>query len=251
MDAPDRRLLTDSAGRVMLSYLPASGVEGADDVRPLADVHDVAAVLLEQLPGWVVATEDTELAEALLAVGSRQVRFSHLFSRDLVADPPDPTWLEPVLAPGVLLRPDGVPLLEQGQLSVRAYPHGHTDHDGDDPEYAASQLARLYGGDYIGPVLDCSTLAMDGDRLVGVLIVNRMPGAAPMGGPWVSEVFRDPHPRYVGLGTALIHRAMARLAAQHEATLSLVVTDANPARSLYERLGFQFQASSRKVRLPQ
>ena len=235
----------------MVSYLPAVGSVGADDARALADLPDVVAAMLEQLTGWVVATEDDSLASALLEAGARQVRFSHLFSRDLVADPPDPSWAEPPLAPGVQLRPDGVALLEQGRLSVRAYPHGHADHDGDDPEYAAGQLARLYGGTYIGPVLDCSVLAVDGDRLVGVLIVNRMPGAAPMGGPWVSEVFRDPHPRYVGLGTALIHRAMVRLSAQHEATLSLVVTDANPARSLYERLGFQFQASSRKVRLPQ
>ncbi len=247
-------MLVDRSGRAVLSFVPYGGTPGADAATALAPVDDVVPVVLEQLAGAPLASADDALVDALVAAGATPLRFAHLFSRDLVEDPPDPAWKAPRLPPGVRLETDpqsgGVELIDQGRLSIRAYPHGHADHEGDDAEHAASQLARLYGGDYIGEVLTGSVLAVDGDRLVAVLIVNRMPGTAPLGGPWVSEVFREPHPHYVGLGTTLLHRAMAVLAEAGEATLSLVVTDGNPARTVYERAGFRYCGSSRKVRLP-
>ena len=251
---PERQVLVDRAGRAVLSYVPYGGSPGADAATALVEVDDVVPVVLEQMAGALLASSEDALVDALVAAGAVPVRSAHLFSRDLVEDPPDPAWGTPALPPGVRLETDvrtgGVELIDQGRLSVRAYPHGHADHEGDDPEYAATQLARLYGGEYLGEVLDGSVLALDGDRLVAVMVVNRMPGRAPLGGPWVSEVFRDPHPHYVGLGTTLLHRAMAVLGAAGEESLSLVVTEGNPARSIYERAGFRYCGSSRKVRLP-
>lgn len=240
-----------------MSYLPFLSGTVADLAQPtgdLADATDAAdlvSAVFDQLAGWLVASPNDPLIDALIAAGATQVRFAHVYSRDLAADPPDPAWLTPQLAPGVRLARDGVDLIEQGRLLVRAYPSGHADHDGDDPEHAAAQLARIYGDEYLGPVLDGSTLAIDGDRLAAVLIINRTPGTAPSGGPWVSEVFRDPHPRYAGLGSALLRRGLAVLAAEGEASLSFVVSDTNPARVVYERIGFRHCESARKVRIPE
>ncbi|MFZ0323647.1 MAG: GNAT family N-acetyltransferase [Actinomycetes bacterium] len=257
-DALAYDVVTDDSGRELLRFVPMQEIAGADFAEPLVGVDDVVPAVLAAMPGWTLSSSDDALIDALVEAGATQTRHSHGYTIDLQDPPPDPAWMQPELPHGVRILSDipsdilsdGVSLRDQGELSVRAYPHGHADHDGGDPEHAATMLARLYGGRYIGPVLDATGLVLDADRLVGVVIVNRMPGLAPWGGPWVSEIFRDPHPRYARLGAALLRRAMAILASEGESSLSLVVTDGNPARSLYERLGFRYVGSSRKVKLP-
>ncbi len=86
--------------------------------------------------------------------------------------------------------------------------------------------------------------------VVALALINRMLAEPPAGGPWVSEICRHQNPRYAGLGAALLRQVMAQLAADGESSLSLVVTEGNPARQLYERLGFRYVSSFRKLSVP-
>jgi ribosomal protein S18 acetylase RimI-like enzyme len=63
-------------------------------------------------------------------------------------------------------------------------------------------------------------------------------------------VFRRPEARYAGLGADLLRRVLSVAAADGLAEVSLVVSDANPARRVYERLGFQLTATSLTVVVP-
>jgi ribosomal protein S18 acetylase RimI-like enzyme len=102
--------------------------------------------------------------------------------------------------------------------------------------------------------MDVSSVVRDKERdsnpVVALTLINRMPGEAPTGGPWVSEICRDPDQRYAGLGASLLCRVMAQLADGGESSLSLVVTDGNPAQQVYERLGFRYIKSFRKLSIP-
>ena len=70
------------------------------------------------------------------------------------------------------------------------------------------------------------------------------------GGPWVSDIFRDPPNQHRGLGQHLLRRAIHALSLAGESTLTLVVSAGNPARSMYERLGFVVLAERYKLALP-
>ncbi len=85
----------------------------------------------------------------------------------------------------------------------------------------------------------------DGSVVAACLVTDR-----PQEGPWVVDVFRRPAPGYLGLGSLLLRRALALLAHEGWTTLGLAVTDGNPARSTYERLGFQHVLESVTVQLP-
>jgi ribosomal protein S18 acetylase RimI-like enzyme len=112
-------------------------------------------------------------------------------------------------------------------------------------------MQQLLDGQIVGPLLpDASGLVVDEDRVVAFLLVNRMPGDPPFGGPWLSDVARDPDPAYRGLGSVLVRRALAVLAAAGETTFGLAVSEGNPARGLYESLGFGHRHSSRRLLLP-
>ena len=69
--------------------------------------------------------------------------------------------------------------------------------------------------------------------LVGAATEDMPP---PLHGPWLLELFRVPGRR--GVGALLLERALHELAAAGHASLGLSVTEGNPARGLYERLGF-------------
>jgi ribosomal protein S18 acetylase RimI-like enzyme len=88
---------------------------------------------------------------------------------------------------------------------------------------------------------------MSAGLLVAACIINRNPDNARSGGPWVSDVFRRPGPRYRGLGRVLLERSIAVLADAGESSLGLVVTDGNPVVRLYEQLGFEHVSSRRKL----
>ena len=95
-----------------------------------------------------------------------------------------------------------------------------------------------------------SRIAVDGPRPFGMVIVNRVPGRAPTGGPWLTDICRHPDPAYTGLGRDLLQGVMRECRDAGEPTMSLAVTDGNPARQLYESLGFTVAASTSKLRLP-
>jgi len=127
-----------------------------------------------------------------------------------------------------------------------AYPPDHPDH-GAIPGDDADVLAAIIDGEQYGPLLAGSGLAVSADGAVvgAVLLATLEGGAPPVYGPWVIDVFRDPAWR--GVGRALMRRALAL--ADYD-TLGLIVTEGNdPARRLYESLGFELVLSSLVVQI--
>ncbi|HVQ19284.1 MAG TPA: GNAT family N-acetyltransferase [Actinomycetes bacterium] len=244
-------------GRPVLSYLLMAGQPPtAADARPLADSDTVASAVMTQLPGWQFSSSHDRLTDALLQRGCTVARHGHLFTIDLLAHRPDSSWQAPELdldrpTTGELrVTPLDRPARELVGLSLAAYPPGHPDAETQDPSQVEADINALLTGGAIGPLLDASAIVWDADTPVAMTIINRMPGEPPMGGPWVSEVCRAPDAAYRGVGSALLRNAMVQLAGAGEASLSLVVTEGNPAREAYERLGFRYVDSFRKLQIP-
>jgi len=239
-----------ASGEAVLSYTPMAGTPPtADDAVPLVATSDVVPQVLEQLPGWRVATSDRNFAAALVAAGCRRVRHAHVYSCALVAEPREPTR-PPTDLGGLVVAGVDEPTPDLVDLLLAAYPPGHPDCETTDRDVAARDLDDLLSGRVIGPLMGASRCLLDGLRPVALLVINRMPGTAPLGGPWVSDICRRPEPPYRGVGAALLRLGMANLAAAGERSLSLAVTEGNPARATYERLGFRHAQTSWKVQVP-
>ncbi|MGA5816799.1 GNAT family N-acetyltransferase [Kitasatospora sp. NPDC094028] len=251
MTEPDRVTRHDRAGVPALSYLP-----GEREGRPWADLLEVldgsaaagdpAAFIRAELPGWVVSAEPA-VGQELLARGATVLRHAHTLRRDLRADPPPADWADAPLRAGVRAVPADRGPEELLAAWRAAFAPGHVDHfPGDDAQALAERLGPLLSGEAIGPVLPSSLLAVDGeDRVVAGLTLTDRDGL-----PWVAEVFRDPGRGYPGLGADLLRRGIADLAARGGADVSLVVSEGNPARRVYESLGFHLVETSLTVIVP-
>jgi ribosomal protein S18 acetylase RimI-like enzyme len=66
----------------------------------------------------------------------------------------------------------------------------------------------------------------------------------------VHDVWRVPGVSEPGIGAALIAQAMRLLDEDGQPVLGLTVSDGNPARRVYERLGFQPVLESWTLHLP-
>lgn len=215
----------------------------------------VAAELARTVPGWRVATRDLALADALIAAGGRLARHLHQLDYDIGAAPPDPGWRSPALPDDLAVAAFGPVSMSLAATWLAAHPPTHPDHDPAVTDMVAAQtdLDRFRTGEIIGQFLDAlSATAVDagGEARAG-LVVCEMPALDGWpGGPWVADVFV--HPAYAGRGvaSALLRRAVARAADVGYSRVGLSVTDGNPARSTYERLGFQRVASFWSVALP-
>jgi GNAT superfamily N-acetyltransferase len=251
-DRPDRHLLLDDAGHRLASFLHGErdGLEVADLVEPAPGVAPavIAREMSRELAGWKVAG-DVTLGRALEELGARPTRHAHVHSRDLRRHPAgDPGPPPPGIRIGPLDR-DAPALLD---MYVAAYPPEHVDwtYTGPPPDYEAD-LAGILDGRIAGPRLDVSRLAVDGrDRPAGALIVTRLEGEPPFGGPWVAEVFRRPGRDLRGTGRALLEAGLAAATQAGLPALGLAVTEGNPAQRLYEALGFERVLSSLSVVLP-
>ena len=148
------------------------------------------------------------------------------------------------------LRPETAATPELVSLVRRAYPPGHPDQElGTDSE-VVSDLCGALDGSRLGPLMPESRLVVDHGLPVALALVNRVPGRAPTGGPWLSDICRDPANRYAGLGRQVLMDILRECADDGERSLSLAVTEGNPARELYESAGFVRAATTRKLRLP-
>ncbi|MEW9533350.1 GNAT family N-acetyltransferase [Microbispora sp. NPDC049125] len=222
-------------------------IEDVRDGLPWADLVEVigpapADVIFSELRGWAVSAPPA-LGEELVRRGARLVRHAHEMACDLRAvpiaagEPPEGFRFVPCDRPAEQVFP----------AWRAAYPPGHPDHHPRDEAKALhEELAPLLGGRIIGRLLPCSVLAVDrGDEVVaGVLITDRD------GTPWVPEVFRHPARSPRGLGGLLLAGAQARAVADGLTTLGLAVTEGNPARRLYERLGFTVVRTAMTVIVP-
>ncbi|WP_182909524.1 N-acetyltransferase [Microbispora sp. H13382] len=238
----ERVILAGADGVPAISY-----VEDRRNGLPCADLIEVvgpgaADAVMTKLPGWAVAGP-VGLGEALVARGARVMRHAHEMTCELGTAPP-----------AVATAPDGFRFVpcdrspEEVFAAWRAaYPPGHPDHRGvDDAAALRDILTPLLGGKITGEILPWGLLAVDGDDAVaGGVVVTLFHGR-----PWVVEVFRHPAHTPAGLGARMLAAVRMRAAAGGCERLGLVVTEGNPARRVYERLGFTLVASSMTVVIP-
>jgi GNAT superfamily N-acetyltransferase len=234
---PGWQVLVDAAGRRLGSF-----VRGERGGRPSAElfelegaVEDAVPLVLADLHGWrVVAGED--LGPALVAAGGRLFRHSHVLTRDLVATPAPHAG---PLPPGLEARPADRPAADLVDAYRAAFPPEHPDGAARIDEDPLVEMRRIVEQGIVGPVLDCSRLAVDGGGSVraGVIITDSG-GTPPFGGPWVVECFRRPDPAYRGAGRALMERMLIAATQAGLPAVGLAVTHGNPAHELYLKLGF-------------
>ncbi|WP_158515565.1 hypothetical protein [Kitasatospora sp. MBT63] len=248
---PAREMITDQAGRPAADFVRGAtraGLPWADDIRPRTTVRRAAQAILLGLPGWVASTPVPPLGD-LLADRAPTLRLSRLYGWDFDRQHPEPHWLRPRLPDGVRLAGlDGVGAADLAAVRERAYPPGHLDRAPGQPE----RLTGLLDGTLYGPVLGCSTVARSaGSVVVAAVLVTGNTGLPGRPEPGFVDVFREPGEPFRGLGSLLLRYALARAAVDGPPpALVLSVTDGNPARRVYERIGFSHLDSIRTVLLP-
>ncbi|EYT82027.1 hypothetical protein CF54_15870 [Streptomyces sp. Tu 6176] len=241
-----RHTLTNGQGVPVLTYL-----QGVREGHPWADLAEVVGpdpveTIVSGMSGWAVSGS-VELGEQLLRRGARVMRHAHEMRRDLVACPPPVGWSSHALGDGLRAVPCDRDAAAVFPAWRAAFPADHPDHHrGSDEEALDKLLTPMLAGSVLGPVLACSALVVDEtDRVVAGAIVTDRDGL-----PWVADVFRQPGARYAGLGANLLRRVLGAAAADGLTDISLVVSDANPARRVYEKLGFQLTGTSLTVVVP-
>ena len=228
----DQRVLLDAAGTPVGRYDhdERHGQVHADLFlrEPGISAERAAAAVLADLRGMRIAGDEA-LGRELVAAGGQPLRHAHLMSHDLSERPALPD------VPGVRLTDVDRPAADLMDAFFAAYPPGHPDHRVETYERALAAIDDYVTGREFGPLRRGSGLAVAPDGAVaGAILIGTLPGDPPLNGPWIIEVFR--HPAHPGVGRALIERALAIADAP---ALGLMVTEGNPARALYERLGFR------------
>jgi len=220
------------------------------DVVAVHDADRAEAEIWSRFGGWMVSVP-VELGLRLIAQGAPLSRHAHCMTFRLAGWDPPSGWAEPALGPGLVARPwahEAADILSSWRL---AYPPGHPDHlAGDDAHVIGVDLDPFLSGTVIGPVMACSGVIEEDGLVVAACIVNERDGRPPMGGPWIGDVFRHPGATYAGLGAILIRRALALGAASGIEAVGLAVSEGNPARRVYSRLGFELTDSSISVLVP-
>ncbi|RCV51508.1 GNAT family N-acetyltransferase [Marinitenerispora sediminis] len=239
----ERAVLTDGTGRPVLRFRRGERSGRPAVFDPEVVGPDPVGAILDRLPGWVVVAP-VGLGKRLAARGAAVLRHAHELRRDLAADPPPAAWAGLGAGPGYRLTPCDRPAADLLPAWRAAYPAGHPDHL--DGPRGAEELAELLAGRLLGPLLPGSGLAVERTgRVAAALLVHDWEGLA-----WVGQVFRDPAPAHAGLGALLLRRGLARTAADGWPAMGLAVSDGNPARGLYERLGFTLVSSALTVVVP-
>jgi GNAT superfamily N-acetyltransferase len=195
----------------------------------------VAAVMSEVAPGSAVVVSIPDVRDGLLAEGAQQVRHVHTMRHDLR----DLQAAQP--RPGLILRTwqaGDAELL--AQALVAAYGPRHPDARGPDLDEAAESLANMVE-DPDNPLMQRATqvAVVEGQPVTAAVVVHS-DHVTGWNGPWLMNMFRAPDPTLPGLGAALLTRSLEILSADGEPHLGLAVTDTNPARRVYERLGFEY-----------
>jgi hypothetical protein len=243
-------------GRDIVRYVRIDGdPPWADRAVPLVPVAEAAPAILAAMPGWhFVPDTDADpvagaaLAAALQAAGAVVARhaFGYTYPLDMAVDP---RWATPQLPEGTSVAELSGVSESMVTLSQRAFGPGHPDHEHGGMDTAV-ELGKLFDGTY-GELLAGTAQVARADVVMAALVVNRFRGEPPYGGPWIVDVFRDPDdPAARGLGSVLIRRALALLAADGEPALTLAVTAGNPAAQRYEALGFTRCWTALRLRLP-
>lgn len=241
-------VLSDHSGAPVASFHRdgSGGVRWAI-VTLLAPAASAAPVLLAALPGHRVVTSDDALVALLVAAGGRVQRRAHDYDFDLAAVPP--SFAESPVPQGFSLTRDLDPagLAEAHDL---ANPPGHPDHEpGLDH---ADDIRSMVDGRVLGPLVPEASWQVNdaGGPCGAILVVDRPPSSEGVERAWVVDVFVHPRHQGRGLGGTLLRRGVAGAASAGHALLGLVVSDGNPARAAYDKVGFRLLSSGTNVDLP-
>ncbi|HEU0132689.1 MAG TPA: GNAT family N-acetyltransferase [Mycobacteriales bacterium] len=236
MTAQPTETLRDAGGTPVADYFTAPGERTWVVVTALhAAPEEAAAAVVAAFAGSRVVTDDDAFADALLARGGVLRRRGHDYAFDLATVPPECADARP--PEGFALAPVGDPDALVAAHEA-AYPPEHRDHEADLDHTA--DVRAMVGGEILGPLArEASWQVSDADGPCGALLVVDRP-AGPQGEAalWVVDVFVHPRHRGQGLGAVLLRRGLAGGAAAGHRRMGLVVTDGNPARGVYEALGF-------------
>ncbi len=243
MSAPARVPLADASGRTIATYLRGvrDGLPLADDLEPEpgATAERIAGAVERELRGHIVGAP-CDIGDLLVERGATLRRRSTLME----CDPREPR-------PATSAAPDGVTIVPAAACSpddlldayIDAYPAAHPDHHiGLDRDGQRELLRALMDGEVIGPLLGCSRAARTADGFIGAALVFDPAGEPPLGEPWIGELFRHPDAPS-GTGSALLAATLDRAREDGLPVVGLRVSDGNPARRLYDRLGFRARQS--------
>ncbi len=201
-------------------------------------------MLSQVAPGSAVVIGEAVVRDLLLARGAKQVRHVLTMRRDVADASTGPE------VPGLVLRswqPDDAELLAPALLG--AYDAQHSDPATRDLAVAAQTLART-AEDPANPRMRATTVAELAGHPIGAALVLRCEHVTGWKGPWVMNVFRAPDPGLPGVGLAMLVRSLDVLREDGESSLGLAVTATNPARRVYERLGFTYDFEGWVLVLP-
>ena len=243
---PGPHELVDDAGATAARIDIADRIDWLQaDVSWIADDLDrtqLARELTALFGGMRVATTDPDLTAALVAGGGTVARRGTQLEYDVAAAPPPAEWLERGERDGVRLA-DYRPIDDEiASAWMAAYPPSHPDHDAAllDVADAVADLRTVRSGTVTGVFSeDASALALglSGEVLGGIMVTLMRPNPY-WDGPWVPDLFVRPDAQRRGIGERLVRYAVAAIAAAGEKGLALSVTDGNPARLVYDRVGF-------------
>ena len=238
----ERVILAGPDGVPAISY-----VEDRRNGRPCADLIEVlgpgaAEAVMTNLRGWAVAGP-VGLGEELVARGARMTRHAHEMTCELGTAP----YAEEGAPDGFRFVPCDRSAEDVFAAWRAAYPRSHPDHRAMDDDTALRDvLGPLLAGRIIGEILPCSLLAVDADDTVGGGVMVTFFHDRP----WVAEIFRDPARTPSGLGARMLAAVRTRAADAGYERLGLAVSEGNPARRVYERLGFTVVRSSMTLVIP-
>jgi GNAT superfamily N-acetyltransferase len=141
-----------------------------------------------------------------------------------VPPPPGPIGSRPVGAG------DGAAL---GLLAYAAY-RGSVDDNGEHEAWHVADLTSALEDEYGRLLTPVSKAVPAGDELVAAALLTWWYDL-----PLLAFCLTHPDHRGRGLATRLVTHAARELAAEGHEAMHLAVTETNPARALYERLGFR------------
>jgi hypothetical protein len=230
-----RELVHDGARAIAWVWPQRNGPE-LMWLRSPSPEEPIAADLLVAVAGTcvgaVVATDLAHGSAALAEAGMPLVRHLHAMRADPAEVAAAPVRTDLRLAPL-----DAAPVEALAELRLAAFPAGHPDHSEESLEERVSATEDELA-DPDNPIHPASRTAWLGERLVGLCVVTdsrHMPGFV---GPWVMNVSRRPGEEARGAGAALLVETARAVLREGGDYLGLAVTDANPARRLYERMGW-------------
>lgn len=141
-----------------------------------------------------------------------------------VPPPPGPVASRPVRAG------DGAAL---GVLAYAAY-RGSVDDNGEHEAWHVADLTSALEDEYGRLMTPVSRAVPAGDELIAAALFTWWDDL-----PLLAFCLTHPEHQGRGLATRLVTHAARELAAEGHEAMHLAVTETNPARALYERLGFR------------